>query len=71
MYCVKCGVKLSDGVESCPLCGTPVWNPEPAKEKESYPDNLPRAHKESNVPFAVALTAVCALAILVGYFPKY
>ena len=27
MYCVKCGVKLQDGTETCPLCQTPVWNP--------------------------------------------
>ena len=28
MYCVKCGVKLQEGAEICPLCGTPVWNPD-------------------------------------------
>ena len=30
MYCVKCGVKLDDSLERCPLCGTPVWRPEEA-----------------------------------------
>ncbi len=24
MYCVKCGVELEKGRESCPLCGTKV-----------------------------------------------
>jgi len=37
MYCVKCGVKLQEGIPSCPLCQTPVWNPDadagsPAKQ---------------------------------------
>ena len=27
-YCVNCGVELSDGAASCPLCGTPAWKPE-------------------------------------------
>ena len=27
MYCVKCGVRLQEGVKECPLCQTPVWNP--------------------------------------------
>ena len=26
-YCVHCGVKLTDGAASCPLCGTPVIDP--------------------------------------------
>ena len=25
MYCVRCGVRLQEGVKACPLCGTPVW----------------------------------------------
>lgn len=38
MYCVRCGVKLREGTESCPLCGTPVWNPEGARARKSYPE---------------------------------
>ena len=38
MYCVRCGVKLQEGTESCPLCGTPVWNPEGARARKSYPE---------------------------------
>ena len=50
MYCVKCGVKLQEGVERCPLCQTPVWNPEPQEESRSYPDTLPRQHREADLP---------------------
>ena len=28
MYCVKCGVKLSDNQELCPICGTKVYHPD-------------------------------------------
>ncbi len=65
MYCVKCGVKLQEGVESCPLCRTPVWNPEHETEEAGYPDRYPRAHRESNAPAAIALTVVCVTAIVV------
>ena len=39
-YCVQCGVKLADTEKNCPLCGTPVQNPnvtEPSAEKPIYP----------------------------------
>ena len=65
MYCVKCGVKLQDGVESCPLCLTPVWNPDAAEHEHSYPDKLPLHHRESNLAGAVAFTVISIIAILV------
>ena len=65
MYCVKCGVKLQDGVEECPLCHTPVWNPEPKEESRRYPDTMPAQHKESDIPGAVAMTVICAIASIV------
>ena len=27
MYCVRCGVRLSDSEKVCPLCGTEVFHP--------------------------------------------
>ena len=65
MYCVKCGVKLQDGAENCPLCGTEVWNPGQTAREVAYPENYPHAQKESSLPLAVALTVICATAILV------
>jgi len=41
MYCVKCGVKLQDGVIDCPLCGTPVWNPTGDVGEAGYPCRYP------------------------------
>lgn len=65
MYCVRCGVKLQEGTERCPLCQTPVWNPEPVREERSYPDNLPLRHREADLPGAVAFTVICLTAIMV------
>ncbi|MGH0052175.1 MAG: zinc-ribbon domain-containing protein, partial [Sphaerochaetaceae bacterium] len=36
-YCVRCGVKLSDGTKACPLCGTKVQLPPDIKEVPSEP----------------------------------
>ena len=41
-YCVKCGVKLSPGSKSCPLCGTAVISPE---EQETAVPTFPRNPK--------------------------
>lgn len=65
MYCVKCGVKLQQGTERCPLCLTPVWNPEETAAERSYPDTLPRRHRESDLVGAVALTVISVIGILV------
>jgi len=65
MYCVKCGVKLREGVKTCPLCATPVWNPEENTENRSFPDSLPRYDSDSGLPGAVAMTVVCAIAAAV------
>ena len=42
MYCVKCGVRLQDGTERCPLCDTPVWYPgEPETAAPNFSDRYP------------------------------
>jgi len=65
MYCVKCGVKLQDGVKVCPLCQTPVWNPDEAVHEKAYPDTLPAHHNESDVPGAAAMLVLSVLFIAV------
>lgn len=41
MYCIKCGVKLADAPNACPLCGTVPYHPElTCQEAERlYPEN--------------------------------
>ncbi len=64
MYCVKCGVKLQDGVTSCPLCQTPVWNPEQRTAERAYPENLPAQERETNLPGLVAATLITVVSIV-------
>lgn len=62
MYCVRCGVKLQEGVESCPLCRTPVWNPDQTEREIGFPDCMPNAYRESNLAVAVIMTVLCVVA---------
>lgn len=67
MYCMKCGVKLSDTEKVCPLCQTRVYHPELTQE-EKMP-LYPVAHYPSAEPhplgFPILATIACLLAILV------
>ena len=65
MYCVKCGVRLQEGTENCPLCGTPVWNPDASEKENRYSESLPAHHNDSAVPTAAAMTVIIAIAAAV------
>ena len=58
MYCVKCGVRLQEGAERCPLCQTPVWNPEGATAQPSFSDQYPAPLKSRRYPILAFLTAI-------------
>lgn len=68
MYCVKCGVKLSDGVGECPLCGTKVYVPAESdgKREKNYPDELPSHYREKGLAslFVVTLLSVTVIAVV-------
>lgn len=68
MYCVKCGVKLADHVEACPLCQTPVWNPDCKKGADrSFPDvypHRPTAYDRRRL-LAIFFSALCLLGAIV------
>ena len=42
MYCIKCGVKLADSEQKCPLCNTHVFHPDLSRTQAErpYPENL-------------------------------
>ena len=65
MYCIKCGVKLQDGAAECPLCHTALVSPEESAKEDSYPDTLPPHDADSDLPAAVAMTALCVIAAAV------
>lgn len=74
MYCVKCGVSLQDGTDRCPLCGTPVWNPDDLRADPAYdPSNLPEtiSDRRPAAIFFTILTALAAAAITVICFGIY
>lgn len=67
MYCIKCGVKLSDTEKCCPLCQTRVYHPDLAlpEAEPLYPKNaLPDNPKAARV-FPALLTVLWVMGILV------
>lgn len=59
MYCIKCGVKLSDNQKSCPLCQTIVFHPEimPSVDDPLYPaQQTPAPHVRSQAALVVVTT---------------
>lgn len=48
MYCIKCGVKLSEGQTVCPLCDTRVYHPDFTIEEENTYPKIPFKSEEFN-----------------------
>ena len=74
MYCVKCGVRLQGGVERCPLCGTPVWNPAGTAAAPTFSDRYPAPPKRRRYPilaFLTALLAALCLSVLIFCLNRY
>jgi len=74
MYCVKCGVRLQEGVSACPLCATPVWNPEPVTAAPLFPERYPekvRHMKYFLVWAGTGLTSVACTVLLMICFRLY
>ncbi|MBQ8448229.1 MAG: hypothetical protein IJX27_04800 [Clostridia bacterium] len=67
MYCVRCGVKLADSENSCPLCGTRVFHPDILREESEplYPaQKFPAARKRTFV-FQALFTAAFILPFII------
>ena len=65
MYCVKCGVRLTEGTDRCPLCETPVWKPDgAAREEPTFSDRYPAPPKSRRYPILAFLTALLAAGSL-------
>ncbi len=66
MYCVKCGVRLDDSLDRCPLCGTPVWRPEEAQDQDrAFSSIFPEKHRNERLTVVAFLTAVALLAAFI------
>ena len=69
MYCVKCGVRLREGVKACPLCGTPLWCPEAGEGEPTatYSDRYPVVSRQKRLTVMASLT-VTLLAAMIACF---
>lgn len=64
MYCIKCGVKMGEGQNVCPLCGLKVYHPELEEEKGTplYPADWTAHYKEkSRWRFILTVSHIIAL----------
>lgn len=70
MYCVKCGVKLADTENICPLCNTRVYHPEIIREdeRELYPiDKMPKKTSKRAV-LAGAVVILFMIPFILSFF---
>ena len=60
-YCVECGVQLAQELEKCPLCQTPVINPNAPKQEQAepaYPDQIEAAIGQIDRGYARQLSVI-------------
>lgn len=67
MYCIKCGVKLADTEQQCPLCLTRVYHPDLGTPSEAplYPQNKEPVPQFSPWGALVIVTTVFLLPLLI------
>ena len=67
MYCINCGVKLSDTERACPLCGTVPFHPDiPRVETEHlYPENRLPVTQMSRVGALTVVSTAFLLPMLI------
>ena len=66
MYCIKCGVELSEGQTVCPICKTKVYHPDlPITEKTTYPkDNfVPEEYNRPGIMFVITILFLIPLIL--------
>ena len=67
MFCVKCGVELSDSENKCPLCNTPVYYPEKQRGELNFPEfkSVREPLNARGLLFVVTFSAIIAAVICV------
>lgn len=63
MYCVKCGVKLKEGINVCPLCNTKMIYEENIEVNTSYSNLVPKK-RNPNIALASIITTLLLVAII-------
>lgn len=73
MYCIKCGVKLENSEDICPLCGMQVHHPAVMieKDKQLYPkDRIPETKRRS-AAFNGAVIIMFLVPIVVSFLADF
>ena len=66
MYCVRCGVELEQGTKACPLCGTPVWDPDPIEKNPHFNPGLYPVRDHSGKYWLLAVITFIMLSTGIG-----
>lgn len=65
MYCIQCGVELSEGQSICPVCNTRVYHPElPVKERPTYPQKAFPSEAVNRRGLLFVITVLAGLPLL-------
>ena len=69
MYCVNCGVKLSDTEKKCPLCNTVVYHPEIKQENINplYPRDKTPKQKPKSKAFNGAIIILFFIPLIISF----
>lgn len=70
MYCIKCGVNLSDTEKICPLCGTRVYHPDIVQEEGEnlYPKGKYPKKQAKALGMPIFLSVAFLLPLLISMF---
>lgn len=63
MYCINCGIELSDGQKICPICQTRVYHPD-LKKTEALPTYPRKAFKSEEINIRGLLFVVSLLHLI-------
>ena len=70
-YCVNCGVELTASAKSCPLCDTPVINPNLLNKNDAepgYPERIEIPKSSRKRYFATIISLLMLLPNIVCIF---
>ena len=67
MYCIQCGVKLPEGEQVCPLCGTEVFHPDFLGQEQTplFPPHRYPTPLENPKTGQIILTTITLMAMLI------
>lgn len=65
MYCIKCGIELSDGQKICPICQTRVYHPDFKNSgRPSYPEKEYQSEAINKRGILFVISVLCLLPLL-------